>query len=228
MTPNHDDHQPDLDESPPDNVYWQETRVSREDRERARGHRGACLWFTGLSASGKTTLATAVEERLHRSGYSTFMLDGDNLRHGLNRDLGFSPEDRDENIRRVGEVARLFVEAGTFVTTSFISPYREVRRAVRERFERPDDMVEIHVSCPLEVCEERDPKGLYARARAGEIEDFTGISAPYEEPEDPEIVVDTEALAPEACVERIVAWLHDQGYVGADALHAARATRTGS
>jgi len=211
-------------DSPPENVFWQETRVSREDRERARGHRGACLWFTGLSASGKTTLAMGVEERLHRAGYATFMLDGDNVRHGLNRDLGFSPEDRDENIRRVGEVARLFVEAGTFVTTSFISPYREVRAAVRERFERPDDLVEIFVSCPIEVCEERDPKGLYEMARSGEIDDFTGISAPYEEPRDPEIVVETHMATPEACVDRILAWLHDQGYVGADALQVARAT----
>ncbi len=209
---------------PPENVFWQETRVSREDRERSRGHRGACLWFTGLSASGKTTLATAVEERLHRAGYATYLLDGDNVRHGLNRDLGFTPEDRNENIRRVGEVARLFVEAGTFVTTAFISPYRELRAAVRERFERPDDLIEVFVSCPLEVCERRDPKGLYEMAREGEIEDFTGISAPYEEPLDPQIVVETAEHTPEQCVDQILAWLHDHGYVGPEALRVARAT----
>lgn len=206
-----------LDTGKPENVYWQETRVKRADREEARGHRGFVLWFTGLSASGKTTLAALTEERLHRAGHATFMLDGDNVRHGLNRDLGFSPEDRDENIRRVGEVARLFAEAGVVVTTSFISPYREVRRAIRERMSRDDDFVEIFVDCPLEVCEERDPKGLYARARAGEIDNFTGIDAPYEEPEAPEITVETHRLEPEECVDRILAYLRENGYIEATA-----------
>jgi adenylylsulfate kinase len=143
------------------------------------------------------------------------MLDGDNVRHGLNRDLGFSPEDRDENIRRVGEVARLFVESGTIVTTSFISPYREVRRAIRDRMSREDDFVEVFVKCPLEVCEERDPKGLYERVRAGEIENFTGIDAPYEEPEDAELVVETHRDRPDVCVGRILAYLRQNGYVDA-------------
>ena len=205
----------DLSQETPENVYWQETRVTREQREAARGHRGFVLWFTGLSASGKTTLAALTEERLHGAGHATFMLDGDNVRHGLNRDLGFSPEDRDENIRRVGEVARLFVESGTIVTTSFISPYREVRRAIRDRMSREDDFVEVFVKCPLEVCEERDPKGLYERVRAGEIENFTGIDAPYEEPEDAELVVETHRDRPDVCVGRILAYLRQNGYVDA-------------
>jgi adenylylsulfate kinase len=199
----------------PENVFWQQTRVSREDREQRRGHRGAVLWFTGLSASGKSTLAALTEERLWRLGHATFMLDGDNVRHGLNRDLGFSPEDRDENIRRVGEVARLFCEAGTFVTASFISPYRELRNTIRGRMTREDDFIEVFVDCPVEVCEERDPKGLYARARAGEIEDFTGISAPYEEPESPEIHVHTDREDPRGSVERIMTWLEENGYIAA-------------
>ena len=207
----------------PDNVFWQQTRVSREDRERRRGHRGAVIWFTGLSASGKSTLAALTEERLHRLGHATFMLDGDNVRHGLNRDLGFSPEDRNENIRRVGEVARLFAEAGTFVTASFISPYRELRQRIRGRMTREDDFVEVFVDCPLEVCEERDPKGLYARARAGEIEDFTGISAPYEEPEDPEVHVRTDREDPSDSVDRILAFLRERGYVSASGEKAQRA-----
>lgn len=204
----------DITPDGPDNVFWQETKVSREEREEARGHRGFVLWFTGLSASGKTTLAALTEERLHRLGHATFMLDGDNVRHGLNSDLGFSPEDRDENIRRVGEVARLFVESGAIVTTSFISPYREVRQAIRENMTRGDDFVEIFVDCPLEICEERDPKGLYARARAGEIDNFTGIDAPYEEPRDPEIVVRTHEEEPRESVERILGYLGENGYVG--------------
>ena len=211
------------DQDQPENVFWQQTRVSREDRERRRGHRGAVIWFTGLSASGKSTLAAMTEERLHQMGLATFMLDGDNVRHGLNRDLGFSPEDRNENIRRVGEVARLFAQAGTFVTASFISPYRELRDEIRGRMTREDDFVEVFVDCPLEVCEERDPKGLYAKARAGEIEDFTGISAPYEEPEDPEIRVHTDRESPAESVDRILAFLREEGYVTASAEKSRRA-----
>lgn len=209
----------------PENVYWQKTRVSREDRERARGHRGAVLWFTGLSASGKSTLAALTEEKLHRAGYSTFMLDGDNVRHGLNRDLGFEPEDRDENIRRVGEVARLFAEAGTIVTTAFISPYVRERQSVRERMQRPDDFVEIFVKCPLGICIERDPKGLYERARSGEIDNFTGIDAPYQAPQDPEITVETAEQSPEECVERILDYLREHGYISARTGRAGQAGR---
>lgn len=211
------------EKSPPANVYWQETRVDREDREGRRRHRGAVLWFTGLSASGKTTLAALTEERLNREGYATYHLDGDNVRHGLCMDLGFSPEDREENIRRVGEVAKLFVDAGVLVATSFISPYRSDRKRARESMHRPEDFIEVFVSCPLEVCEARDPKGLYERARAGEIDDFTGISAPYEDPLDPELTLRTDRLDPEACVNRIIRHLRDEGYIRPAAEDAASA-----
>ena len=195
------------------NIFWQSTRISREDREKSRGHRGAVLWFTGLSGAGKSTLASRLEERLYEEGYSTYILDGDNVRHGLNRDLGFSPEDRTENIRRVGEVARLFADAGVLVATAFISPYREDRDQVRSIMERELDFVEIFVSCPVEVCEERDPKGLYRKARAGEIRNFTGIDAPYEEPESPELVIPTDTLDPDESVDRILAWLEERDYI---------------
>lgn len=197
----------------PKNVVWQENPVKREHREAQRGHRGAVLWFTGLSASGKTTLAMEVERRLFREGYFSFVLDGDNVRHGLNVDLGFSPEDRQENIRRIGEVAKLFAEAGAIVLTAFISPYRRDRDDIRANMTRPEDFVEIHVSCPLEVCEARDPKGLYARARAGEISDFTGIDAPYEAPASPELVVETASRDVEACVNQVIGYLRAHGYI---------------
>jgi len=195
------------------NVVWQKNDVSREEREKRRGHRGAVLWFTGLSASGKSTLASRVEKRLFEEGYFAYVLDGDNVRHGLNGDLGFSPDDRVENIRRVGEVAKLFAEAGTVVVTAFISPYREDRDRIREIMTRDGDFVEVFVSCPLEVCEARDPKGLYARARSGEIRDFTGIDAPYETPEAPEIVIETNLYDVEACVDQVMTYLRDHGYV---------------
>lgn len=204
-----------MDRDRPDNVYWQKNPVSREEREERRGHRGAILWFTGLSASGKSTLAFEVEKRLFAEGYFSYVLDGDNVRHGLNSDLGFSPEARQENIRRVGEVAKLFAEAGAIVLTAFISPYRQDRERVRRLVAREEDFVEIFVSCPLEVCEERDPKGLYRRARAGEIRNFTGISAPYEPPVAPELVVETDRHDVEACVQRVLAFLRERGYVRA-------------
>jgi adenylylsulfate kinase len=196
-----------------DNVVWQENPVSREDREEQRGHRGVVMWFTGLSASGKTTVAMEVERRLFEGGYFSVVLDGDNVRHGLNKDLGFSPEDRQENIRRIGEVAKLFAEAGAIVITAFISPYRKDRDGIREIMTRPADFVEVMVSCPLEVCEARDPKGLYARARAGEIPDFTGISAPYEAPEAPELTVETNVYDIDQCVEQVLGYLREHGYI---------------
>ncbi|MGH7540822.1 MAG: adenylyl-sulfate kinase [Gemmatimonadota bacterium] len=196
-----------------ENVVWQESAVSREEREARRGHRGAILWFTGLSASGKSTLASEVEKRLFTEGYFSYILDGDNVRHGLNGDLGFSPDDRTENIRRIGEVAKLFAEAGAVVLTAFISPYRRDRDRIRDLMTRPGDFVEIHVSCPLEVCEARDPKGLYRRARAGEIRDFTGIDAPYEEPEAPELVVETNVYDVPECADLVVGYLRDHGYI---------------
>ncbi len=168
------------------NVFWHHTTVRPEDREKLNGHRGLCLWFTGLSGSGKSTLANLVEAELLRVGIHTYLLDGDNIRHGLNAGLGFSAEDRRENIRRIGEVAKLFVDAGIVVLTAFISPFREDRQRVRELLP-PGRFVESFVDCDPETCEARDPKGLYRKARAGEIADFTGISSPYEPPEAPEI-----------------------------------------
>lgn len=196
-----------------ENVVWQPTLVDRDERERRRGHRGAVLWFTGLSAAGKSTLAREVEKRLFEEGYFTYVLDGDNIRHGLNGDLGFSAEDRAENIRRVGEVARLFAEAGAIVLTAFISPYRRDRQRIRELMSRDGDFVEIFVSCPLDVCERRDPKGLYRRARAGEIRNFTGIDDPYEPPRSPELVVETDAEDVETCVQRVIEYLRSGGYI---------------
>ena len=195
------------------NVHWHEGHVSREERESRRGHRGAILWFTGLSGSGKSTLANAVDHRLHDLGLNSYVLDGDNVRHGLNGDLGFSPEDRTENIRRIGEVAKLFADAGTFALTAFISPYRADRDRIRETAGRPDDFVEIFVYAPLDVCEERDPKGLYKKARAGEIPEFTGISAPYEEPSAADLTVDTAVHDLDECVEQVLRYLVANGYI---------------
>ena len=195
------------------NVHWHEGHISREEREGGNGHRGAILWFTGLSGSGKSTLANAVDRRLHELGLRSYVLDGDNVRHGLNGDLGFSPEDRTENIRRIGEVAKLFADAGTLALTAFISPYRDDRDRIRTTTSRPDDFVEIFVYCPLDVCEERDPKGLYKKARAGEIPEFTGISAPYEEPAAAELVVDTAENSLDECVDLVLKHLVERGYI---------------
>ncbi len=193
------------------NVVWHRPQVTREMRERLNGHRGAVLWFTGLSGSGKSTLAHAVEERLHAMGCHTFVLDGDNVRHGLCGDLGFSDKDRVENIRRVAEVAALFVEAGVLTLTAFISPFRADR--ARARSILGEDFIEIFCDAPLEVCERRDVKGLYRRARAGEIPDFTGISSPYEPPEAPEIRVPTGGAPLEDCVGQVVEYLIRRGVV---------------
>lgn len=198
------------------NVVWHSGQVGRHQREHGRGHRGAVLWFTGLSGSGKSTLAVAAEKDLFNLGCATYILDGDNVRHGLNGDLGFSPADRTENIRRIGEVAKLFADAGCLVLTAFISPYRGDRDRVREIMAGDRDFVEIHVSCPLETCESRDPKGLYKKARAGEIPEFTGISAPYEEPLTPELVVQTGELSVEECAGQVVEYLRENGYLEVD------------
>ena len=194
------------------NITWHEGKITREDRESVNGHRGATLWFTGLSGSGKSTLALSVEERLFERGCHTYVLDGDNVRHGLNRDLGFSPDDRTENIRRIGEVAKLFVDAGSLVLTAFISPYREDRDANRAIMD-DGQFIEIFVHAPLEVCEERDPKGLYAKARSGEIPNFTGISAPYEEPTSPELVVHTADQTVAESADQVIEWLEANGYI---------------
>jgi len=188
------------------NVVWHQAEITRQKREQANGHRSAVLWFTGLSGAGKSTLAHAVEERLHEMGAKTFVIDGDNVRHGLCGDLSFSDVDRVENIRRVGEVAKLFVESGTLTLTAFISPFRSDREKVRALLAE-GDFIEVYCRTSLEVCESRDVKGLYAKARAGEIPAFTGISSPYEEPEHPEIVADTGSLDLQACVDQVVAEL---------------------
>ncbi len=186
-----------------DNIHWQHLDIDRTARARIKGQAPACLWFTGLSGSGKSTVANMVERRLHAMGYHTYMLDGDNVRHGLNRDLGFTDEDRVENIRRVAEVSRLMVEAGLVVLVSFISPFRSERRMARALFAE-GEFYEVFVDTPLEVCEQRDPKGLYAKARAGGISHFTGIDSPYERPESPEIHLETLNKTPEALAQRII------------------------
>ncbi|WP_029684471.1 adenylyl-sulfate kinase [Tatumella saanichensis] len=176
-----------------ENVVWHAHSITRDDRQQRQGHRGGVIWFTGLSGSGKSTLADEVEQRLFQQGVSTFLLDGDNVRHGLCRDLGFSDADRKENIRRVGEVAKLMADAGLLVLTAFISPHRSERQMVRELLE-PGQFIEVFVDTPLAVCEARDPKGLYRKARAGELTNFTGIDAVYEAPEQPELHLDGEQL----------------------------------
>jgi adenylylsulfate kinase len=195
------------------NTVWHHATVSRARREQLNGHRGAVIWFTGLSGSGKSTLSHAVEERLHQAECHTFVLDGDNIRHGLCADLSFSNIARAENIRRVGEVAKLFVEAGTIVLTAFISPFESDRERVKALLS-PGDFIEIYCRCPLEICEERDTKGLYKRARAGEIEEFTGISSPYDVPVNPAITIDTELLNLEECVELVLNLMHDFNVIG--------------
>ncbi|MGR9012080.1 MAG: adenylyl-sulfate kinase [Gammaproteobacteria bacterium] len=185
------------------NVAWHSATVTRVRREAQNGHRGAILWFTGLSGSGKSTLAHAVEEALHRRGCRTFVLDGDNVRHGLCGDLGFSAKDRQENIRRIGETAKIFMEAGVIVLTAFISPYRTDRERVRAIVEQ-GDFIEIYCDTPIEICELRDVKGLYKKARSGQLAEFTGITSPYEEPENCELTVQTGIDELDVCVRRVV------------------------
>ena len=194
------------------NTVWHHATITRDHRQKKNGHKSVVIWLTGLSGSGKSTLAHAVEERLHEVGCNTYVCDGDNIRHGLCGDLGFSPQDREENIRRLGEVAKLFVDAGVITLTAFISPYRADRARARNLVAL-GDFVEVYCRCSLEACEERDVKGLYKKARAGEIKEFTGISAPYEEPDNPEIVVDTDKASVEECVEAVIRYLASQGIV---------------
>lgn len=194
------------------NVVWQNTVVQREQREQLNAHGSCILWFTGLSGAGKSTLACAVEARLHASGVRTYVLDGDNVRHGLCGDLGFSPEDRTENIRRIGEMAKLFVDAGCVVLTAFISPFRSDRDRVRALVDE-GDFLEIYCRCDLTVCEQRDVKGLYQKARAGEVKDFTGISSPYEAPLAAELVVNTGQDTLEHCVQQVMTLLAERGRV---------------
>lgn len=196
----------------PANVLWHQAPVTRQHRKDLSGHPSVILWFTGLSGAGKSTLAHAVEEQLFRMGCRTFVLDGDNVRHGLCSNLGFSTEDRMENIRRVGEMAKLFLEAGIITLTALISPFRSDRERVRSLVSQ-GDFLEIYCRCTLEICEERDVKGLYKRAGRGEIKNFTGISSPYEEPDSPELVLDTGKLPLVASVNKVIGLLHDRGIV---------------
>lgn len=191
-------------------LTWHETTISREDRYQLNGHRSAVIWFTGLSGAGKSTLANAVAKKLHESHVRSYVLDGDNIRHGLNKGLGFSETDRKENIRRIGEVAKLFVESGQLVLTAFISPFQEDRDHVRQLFAE-NEFIEVYVKCSLDVCEERDTKGLYKKARSGELPNFTGISSPYEEPSQPELTIETDRLQIEEATEKVVRYLWDIG-----------------
>ena len=197
------------------NVVWHHATVTRARRETQNGHRGVILWFTGLSGAGKSTLAHAVEEELHRRGCRTFVLDGDNVRHGLCGDLGFSNEDRIENIRRIGEIAKLFMEAGVIVLTAFISPFRADRERVRGMVEH-GDFIEIYCDSSLEVCESRDVKSMYKKARAGQIAEFTGISSPYEAPENPELVVETGVQELDVCVRQVIDEMSVRGILQPD------------
>jgi len=195
------------------NIHWHEHSVSKAERWQLGGHKGAVLWFTGLSASGKSTVANTVDHKLHQMGKRTFVLDGDNIRHGLNKNLGFSAEDRAENIRRIGEVGKLFVQAGVLAITAFISPYRRDRDAVRALLE-PGEFIEIFMDTPIEICEQRDPKGLYKKARAGQIKGFTGIDDPYEPPEKPELVLDGGRKGIDELADEVIAWLSARGVLG--------------
>jgi adenylylsulfate kinase len=194
-------------------IAWHTSCITREDRERSNGHRSCILWLTGLSGSGKSTLAAAIEKELYRQHCRSYILDGDNLRHGINRDLGFDPEDRSENIRRIGEIAKLLADAGIITIVAAISPYRQDRDNVRAVC-KPGDFVEVYVQCTVEECEKRDPKGLYRKARAGEISHFTGISAPYEPPVQPELVLKTNKQTVSESVNEVMAFIRLQQLIG--------------
>jgi adenylylsulfate kinase len=196
------------------NITWHKPLVTQADRDERNAYRGAVLWFTGLPSSGKSTLAHQLERSLFDRGCNAYVLDGDNIRHRLNKDLSFTPEDRTENIRRIGEVANLFADAGIIVVSAFISPYRDDRDQARALNE-PGRFFEVYCKCSLEACEERDPKGLYRRARKGEVKEFTGVTAPYEEPEKPEICVETDKQTLDECVSQILAFLEKEGVIPA-------------
>lgn len=195
-----------------ENLWWHSPSITRNDRMRLNKHESKVLWFTGLSGAGKSTLATMLEKELFIRGIRSYLLDGDNVRHGLNNDLGFSPEGRKENIRRLAEVSKLFLDAGLLVLTSSISPYEGDRLAVRNKFDI-GDFIEIYIKCDLQICEKRDPKGLYRKARCGDIDFFTGISAPYEVPTSPEIIVETDRYSIEESVNVILSYLEKRGYL---------------
>ncbi len=194
------------------NIKWHHGKITKVDRVKLLNQKGVTIWLTGLSGSGKSTIAVELEHALIENRHQAYILDGDNIRHGLNKNLGFSPEDRTENIRRIGEVAKLFTDASIITIAAFISPYREGRDAVRKLL-NDGEFIEVYVECPLDVCEERDTKGLYKKARAGEVKDFTGISAPYEKPLNPELTIDSSKLSVEESTREILNYLEEKGYV---------------
>ncbi|MGG1345310.1 adenylyl-sulfate kinase [Bacillus subtilis] len=194
------------------NIIWHPAAISKSDRQSLNGHKSCVLWFTGLSGSGKSVLANAVDEKLYRKGIQSYVLDGDNIRHGLNKDLGFQTGDRIENIRRIGEVAKLFVDSGQMILTAFISPFREDRDMVRALFPK-GEFFEIYVKCPLHVCEQRDPKGLYKKARNGEIKHFTGIDSPYEEPLSPDLIIESDQTSISDGADLIINALQNRGII---------------
>jgi adenylylsulfate kinase len=197
-----------------DNIVWHEHNITKQDRASLKQQKPCVLWFTGLSGSGKSTVANAVESKLWELSKHTYLLDGDNIRMGLNKGLGFCEEDRVENIRRIGEVSKLFIDAGVIVLSAFISPFQKDRDSVRELVE-DGEFIEVFIDTPLEICESRDPKGLYKKARAGEIPNFTGISSPYEAPVNPEIHIKTDEMTLEECALKVVSYLEDKGYLDA-------------
>ncbi|MHC4269502.1 MAG: adenylyl-sulfate kinase [Planctomycetota bacterium] len=194
------------------NIKWHHGKITKEDRVKLLNHKGVTIWLTGLSGSGKSTIAVELEHALIENKHQAYILDGDNIRHGLNKNLGFSPDDRTENIRRIGEVAKLFTDANLITIAAFVSPYIEDRKDVRKLL-RDGEFIEVYVKCSVEVCEGRDTKGLYKKARAGEVKDFTGISAPYEEPLNPEITIDSSKLSIEESTRVILNYLEEKGYV---------------
>ncbi|WP_261132656.1 adenylyl-sulfate kinase [Bacillus sp. Marseille-Q3570] len=194
------------------NLFWHHQDVPKKARQLLHGHKSFIIWFTGLSGSGKSTIANRLDRALYRHNISTYILDGDNIRMGLNKDLSFKQEDREENIRRVGEVARLFVDAGIVVLATFVSPFRKDREFVRKLVNK-DEFIEVYVKCNFDTLKARDPKGLYEKALKGEIKNFTGISDPYEHPENPEIIVDTTMMTPNVCVKQIMNYLYNNGYL---------------
>ncbi|MBD8071272.1 adenylyl-sulfate kinase [Bacillus sp. PS06] len=189
-----------------ENIVWHQASLTKQDRQKLNNHQSFVLWFTGLSGSGKSTVANAVASKLYELSVRTYVLDGDNIRHGLNKDLGFNDNDRKENIRRIGEVSKLFVDSGQVVLTAFISPFQEDRAVVRELLDT-GEFIEVFVKCPIEDCEKRDPKGLYVKARQGIIPEFTGISSPYEEPTEPELTIETNKYTVEECVDQVITYL---------------------
>jgi adenylylsulfate kinase len=194
------------------NIKWHHGKITKEDRVKLMKQKGVTIWLTGLSGAGKSTIAVELEHALLENKHQAYILDGDNIRHGLNKNLGFSPEDRSENIRRIGEVAKLFTDANIITITAFISPYKQDRDNAR-KLQKEGEFIEVYVKCPLDVCEQRDTKGLYKKARAGEVKEFTGISAPYEEPLNPEITIDTSKMSVEEATRVILGYLEKNAYV---------------